>query len=812
MQTEKVNFNFLVTLSETNFAENVDEYFETISQVQGFNGSDVKSVVAKLGDSHREVVLELIQSLPKSFSDLEQRNPMLILLLSFLVSHDPSTDLGQTLSIFTVYAKTVLRLLGSVDFESQRNLVKAVGRIAFDVLQSGKVYTKAEVSDSKILVKGLLVESKTSLISFAHSSLQMFLASLYLVLELDQGLSIETLLGKKLSEASIYDKFTVLYFCLSLLGENPFVNLRNIKIVRLELKKYILGRINSAQLDVKSIAMVYPALNISMANMKNDKLSLPFFLEMLSECKNVQDLILTPCPGLPVDKILSAMKDQCKFLQSIRLLDDNDAEIHVNITNELCPDDLSVVIHNQSGQCVVELLEFLQTIERPPCIYFVGGNKSKPMIDMSLFPTNIRKLYLVSRKGDMHPRTYLTARDGFPQYDNLTHLAIPDSKLCVSDQVVEAFSEAFEKSRLSSLSNLVLGASGLSRKFSKLLKSGCPTLRVLNFQSNSYVKEDEGCWKELLPQLKSIAVDTKSSSFECPGESLTTLSCVENDNASSGSAFTPHVTYLGLPQIPSTLNDAEIYDLLNIGSLPSLTHLSIRGKGGSKTFVQKLSQNEIVRNLIHFHLSGLHAFTMSYFFHSNKGFPNLQSLALSGCIRYSQDLRILAQARNMGLLPMLEHLDLSKNVSIDDFCKLFDFECKWENLKSLNVDRERESQSHPPIQDFQCLTRQVQSGCLKNLEKLQVFVQTENFLPTDRFSWPSLRDLGISTTKPSMYKTILSCLGDTDVEGYFPVLKVITLGAYGALEDPRVQCIARDKQRLRENGLSVYFITAVDMW
>ena len=292
--------------------------------------------------------------------------------------------------------------------------MKDVGRIAFDVLQTGKVYTKAEVSDSKILVKGLLVESKTSLLSFAHSSLQIFFASLYLVLELDQGLSIETLLGKKCLKPVFMINSLFLYFCLSLLGENPFVNLRNIKIVRSELKKYILGRINSAQLDVKSIAKVYPALNISMANMKNDRLSLPFFLEMLSECKNVQDLILTPCPGLPIDKILSAMKEQCQTIQSVRMLDDVE-EIHVNITNELCPDDLSVVIHNQAGKCVDELLEFLQTIERSPCIYFVGGNKSKPMIDMSLFPTNIRKLYLVSRKGDMHPRTYLTARDGFPQ-------------------------------------------------------------------------------------------------------------------------------------------------------------------------------------------------------------------------------------------------------------------------------------------------------------------------------------------------------------------------------------------------------------
>ena len=377
--------------------------------------------------------------------------------------------------------------------------------------------------------------------------------------------------------------------------------------------------------------------------------------------------------------------------------------------------------------------------------------------------------------------------------------------------------EAFEKRRFSSLSHLVLGTSGFSGKFSQLLKSGCPTLRVLNFQSNCYVKEDEGCWKQLLPQLQSITVDTKSSSFECPCESLATLSHVEIDNASSGFAFTqamkeckfPQVTYLALSQIPSTINDNFICELLSKGSLPSLTHLSIRGKGSSETFVQKLSQNEIVHDLIHFHLSGFPLGTVLYFFHSNKGFPNLQSLAFSGCIRYSQDLRILAQAFDMGLLPVLEHLDLSKNDSIDDFCKLFDFECKWENLKSLNLDRERESRSHLPSQDFQCLTNKVQSGCLGKLEQLQVFVETKNFFPTDKFIWLSLRNLRISTTKPSMCKTILSCLGETYDQGYFPVLKVITLTSGN---DPQRPCIAREKQRLGENGVSVYFVTENDMW
>ena len=229
-------------------------------------------------------------------------------------------------------------------------------------------------------------------------------------------------------------------------------------------------------------------------------------------------------------------------------------------------------------------------------------------------------------------------------------------------------------------------------------------------------------------------------------------------------------------------------------------------------FEEKLLQNETVRNLRHFHLSDLQLGSVSHFFRSNKGFPNLQSLAFSGSIRHSQDLHILAQACDMGLLPVLENLDLSKNNSIPDFERLFDFDCKWETVKSLNVDREREWPPDPPFEDFQCLARKVQSGCLRNLEKVQVFVQTEDFLPTNAFSWPFLRHLRISTTNPSMHKIILSCLGDTHVEGYFPVLKIITLSTDRVGNDPQRPCIAREKQRLRENGLCVYFVTAYDKW
>ena len=262
-------------------------------------------------------------------------------------------------------------------------------------------------------------------------------------------------------------------------------------------------------------------------------------------------------------------------------------------------------------------------------LYLLRRGKQKQTHDRYVLVSNQHPKILPNVSQRRHASPHLTARDGLPQYDNLTHLTIPHSKLCVSDQVVEAFSEAFEKSRFSSLSNLVLGASGLSGKFSQLLKSGCPTLRVLNFQTNLYVKEDEDCWKRLLPQLESVTVGDKSSSFGYYGKSLATLSHVEMD-ASSTLDFTqamiackfPHVTHLDLVQKSLFWGGDHIHKLLSVGSLPSLSHLSMRKtKICTVAFEKKLLQNETVRNLRHFHLSDLQLGSVSPFFRSNKGFP-----------------------------------------------------------------------------------------------------------------------------------------------------------------------------------------------
>ena len=106
----------------------------------------------------------------------------------------------------------------------------------------------------------------------------------------------------------------------------------------------------------------------------------------------MKDLILAP--NLSVKRILSEFKSKSQSLSSIRLVSDDD-EISVDVVSTFDAGDLSVIIHNESGQCVEDVLEFVDTIDREFSIYFLGGNRSKPMIDLfTLLRPNVRRLYI----------------------------------------------------------------------------------------------------------------------------------------------------------------------------------------------------------------------------------------------------------------------------------------------------------------------------------------------------------------------------------------------------------------------------------
>ena len=509
--------------------------------------------------------------------------------------------------------------------------------------------------------------------------------------------------------------------------------------------------------------------------------------------------------------MLSKMKEQVTHLQSIRLLNDDEKALPADVNEKLCSDDLSIIIQNQPEHGVNQLLEFLKTVDRPPCIYFIAGDRTRPMIDLSMFPQNTQKLYLGSRDIGGASQSYfdLTARDGATLWPNLTHLFLPDSNFCISNKFVETLSEAIRGNKIPRLTHLTLEHRHLAGKFSQLLGSGCPSLRELNFRENLFVRTDESCWKELdlLSQLSSLNIGDRFDNFQCFDNDMKNI---RHLNLTSpyiwkNGSFLKALSdgkFSGVTELKVWDCAYSFCDSVDIASLPALTHLSLEGISDKTT--------DDVLN----HAWGLHGLCISgnagmggrvfRLFRDGRGFPSLRSLGLRKCVLTSQDLRCIAQARVTGFLPQLLHLDVSHNNQVEDFSSLFEFDCRWEKLLTLDVIR---SKLETGFQDLQSLTGQLKSDCLGNLERLSVTVESKEFFPSEMSCWPSLVSIDISTTNTDTISGILSCLGDAKCGGYFPCLRSVTLYTRDVGSFAHA---SMEEQRLREQSVSVYYVSCVE--
>ena len=84
-----------------------------------------------------------------------------------------------------------------------------------------------------------------------------------------------------------------LHFCLWFLNHSKsYFDFENLEYVRDILQKYILSRIDTRSLRLKSVVAKYPALNIEEILQKNGKLTSNFFGDVLAKCHNVRALQL----------------------------------------------------------------------------------------------------------------------------------------------------------------------------------------------------------------------------------------------------------------------------------------------------------------------------------------------------------------------------------------------------------------------------------------------------------------------------------------------------------------------------------------
>ena len=194
-----------------------------------------------------------------SKEQLSHNNPMLRTFLRVLAGNN-IIDLSQgELSLGEMFTKLAGYIYNSHKFID--HVVKRIGKLAFQALMnSGKISQDIPKNDP------LLVVNSHNIVTFKQTSMQVYLAALYFVLEIDTGKSVSSLFGSQCSEPPLMINNLFLYFVLWFLRQRTGeVGLANHQKVHQTLVTYVKERIDFSQLDMRDIIVRYPALDIIIA-------------------------------------------------------------------------------------------------------------------------------------------------------------------------------------------------------------------------------------------------------------------------------------------------------------------------------------------------------------------------------------------------------------------------------------------------------------------------------------------------------------------------------------------------------------------
>ena len=152
-------------------------------------------------------------------------------------------------------------------------------------------------------------------------------------------------------------------------------------------------KIDLVQLDLQDISLSYPALDISVSE---DDLGSQFLLDVIKICGKTRDLILVPI--IPIRRILNLVNVTSPQLKLV-LLGEEQNILQGDILRNISSEYLNVIVDNQGGEPLDQLLNWLDTVERPFAMFFVAGNHSALMVDFTSFAKpSLKDLYINTKK------------------------------------------------------------------------------------------------------------------------------------------------------------------------------------------------------------------------------------------------------------------------------------------------------------------------------------------------------------------------------------------------------------------------------
>ena len=568
IRNEKLVDCRIIVSSRPHSVNEVKQYFSTIIRVDGFTEKEASKFVSNFFKDLKDIV-QILQFKPSDSRENfpVHKCPILLSILCFLVKEGEIDLLDRNLSIGDLYLRMVQCLykkftlrkgaeFKAIDFV---NVMTSVGQLALQTLiKNNPLLQRSEV----LRIVGdfafeygffsghedfrLCTDPTADIyVTYAHRSIEDFFGSFGFIQALDEGKSIDNVLGSDCEKPIFMVNPLILNFCLWLLTMEYFdYPEKNYD----RLVSYAAKCIDCHTLDTQTVAHLFPAIDINNPDATNNRLVLEFLKDVFKKCVSVSVLHVNLRYVLVYNLLQSTKIDTILARFSSNILDNL---IVLSIDEHLAPDlnlDRSVfniLIRSETMRDLPDALQVLlknyNLLKKNPHVYLaVDDIRSSPRVDLeALMTKEIKQLRLFKSFSGRN----LFSCSEFPYCLQFTHFTARD--YMIDDSIPFAFMKAVKDGKFPNLRRIELISCTLN---------DCEWPEVPEFSFETGPKTDSSVVQKIFSQLTELTLHSCSDISHIISKRLEKLAVLRLSNATD-------------------LNLIQFNDILREGKLPNLSTL-----------------------------------------------------------------------------------------------------------------------------------------------------------------------------------------------------------------------------------------------
>ena len=847
----------IILTSRPHSTREIEQHFDTIVRVKGFTQNEARKFAHRIiRDAEKvEQVLDFNPAGAKADIVLSEC-PILLSFMCVLMNDAKGLNLkSSTMPHGEIYMRMIQCLYKKFCFRKKRKfndriffqVLVSLGKLAFETLVSGDpLFERSRVVEEvgeEVFDYGLLIGNEDMinhliadiLITFPHRSIQEFLGAFYFVQILCSKSSVDSLLKQKGAELVLFQNPLFLHFCFWLLSDKCQKEYVAYESRAFEtLHHYIFALICGKQLNFRNIAEVYPAIDLHDAVCLEH---LGKILELFDDLKFV-----TLSHDMSVEWTLDRLQGSYNSLKVVVVEDEDLASQNAMLpqltrckeSDNLLNVVFSIKVHQ--ADLMNKIYDSKIFYKRQPALFYNFTDEAS--IDLSaLLHKDLRKLFINCKKNN----TIEILQCDIAMCSLLTDIALVGNvkKIEIKTDVLLALSEAVREGNLSCLRYLCFAkASGLRGNLQCLFSNNTiwSTLTHLCLYDCDLSVDDVlilgTASKRLLPKIVSLILSDDVGSIGPGGQmwfshqwaKLTSLSL---QKLTGDSYFVLQNVFAkglldGLVQLRMSLVSKETVFFVNPEQLLEIKYLGLQRCVTSRGNLTELRDLTNQRKLFTLDLSHCPYLAGNLRELMRHNFSSLKTLILSDCGLNSEDLSSLAHDQVEGRLNKLRHLDISNNTHLIEH--IFEYSCKWETLRKLNIAHRYCPHSGPgtrseiPLNGLQRLEPYVERGFLSSMTQLRFSVHElkEKFHLRNKECWRRVTRLEIvPSSSEEDVPLVLGSIADAVEDHIFPSLETICIIYETRLdrvpnlakEDEKVESeIPEIIQRLMRTGKIVHLI------